>query len=390
MREENITKILLLGETGVGKTSFTNYLIGKEELLAQGGAKRTTNKIQGRISKRVLYKDIYIIDTPGFQDTNSEDKKFLEDLRNSFKDINAGIRAIFILLNFNDPKFKDYLRKQIQIYTLLFPIADFWKHIGIVFTKAYYFFPKEEFERIKKDLESENGLVNAIRDFILQCTNDLNKSRKKSKHFKEIKVPNKLPIFYIDSDLNIEENKNPRTKEEIDKLIKWARNKEYLDFQNINKNKIDVNYINSKRIEDIIINDENYIEGSNLLKIYSKKYYAQYEKTTFHNEIVTIKEISPYKIEEIKESIEKVQKLISTSEKEDNKIFEIKHLAVKSEIRITEKGVTKEWQIIENNSELRTSRDLSTDKLEIKSYNEETKISETKEAEKTILIYDVK
>ena len=61
--KENITKILLLGEAGVGKTNFSNYIIGKEELLAQGGGKRVTNKIQGRISKRELYKDLFIIDS---------------------------------------------------------------------------------------------------------------------------------------------------------------------------------------------------------------------------------------------------------------------------------------------------------------------------------------
>ena len=127
-----------------------------------------------------------------------------------------------------------------------------------------------------------------------------------------------------------------------------------------------------------------------MLKIYYIKYYAQYEKTTFHNDIVIIKDPSPYKIEEIKENYEKQQNLISSSEKEGYKIFEIQHLAVKSEIRITENGATKEWQKIKNNSGLRTSRVISTDKLEIKTFFEETKKSETKEATKTIQINEIK
>ena len=328
--------------------------------------------------------------TPGFQDTNLEDEKFLEDLRNNSKDINAGIRVICILLNFTSPRFQEYLQKQMRIYSLLFPIEDFWEHVALVFTKAYYHFPKEEFDSIKRELESENGLVNEIRDYIHQHTIELNKSNKKVKGFKKIKLPNQLPVYYIDSDLKVKENKNLRTKEEIDKLINWARNKEYLDLQNINKNKIDVNYISSKRIDDIKENDKKYIEGSSLLKIYSTKYYAQYEKTTFHNDIVIIKEPNPYKIEEIKENYEKQQNLISSSEKEGYQIFEIQHLAVKSEIRTTENGVTKEWQKIKNNSGLRSSRVISTDKLEIKTFFEETKISETKEAAKTIQIDEIK
>lgn len=38
--KENITKILLLGETGVGKSSLGNYIIGKKEFLSRGGARR--------------------------------------------------------------------------------------------------------------------------------------------------------------------------------------------------------------------------------------------------------------------------------------------------------------------------------------------------------------
>ena len=62
-----------------------------------------------------------------------------------------------------------YLKRQIYIYCLLFSIEDFLEHISILFTKSYYHFPKEEFEANKKELESENGLINEIKDYLKQC-----------------------------------------------------------------------------------------------------------------------------------------------------------------------------------------------------------------------------
>ena len=41
-----------------------------------------------------------MIDTPGFQDTYSEDQKFIEELKTKFKDKNAGVRAICLLVSF--------------------------------------------------------------------------------------------------------------------------------------------------------------------------------------------------------------------------------------------------------------------------------------------------
>ena len=81
--KENITKILLLGETGVGKSSLGNFIIGNEKFKSETGPKRITTTIHGEISEK--YRDIYIIDSPGMQDTEFEDKKISEDLKNAFQ-----------------------------------------------------------------------------------------------------------------------------------------------------------------------------------------------------------------------------------------------------------------------------------------------------------------
>jgi hypothetical protein len=84
-----------------------------------------------------------------------------------------------------------------------------------------------------------------------------------------------------------------------------------------------------------------------ILKIYIYNYYYQYEKVTFHDEKIYIKENTPYKIEEIKEEEKLSDKILVTKEK-NYKQWKIEHRAVKSKKRITQNKETKgmgEYQI---------------------------------------------
>jgi len=385
--KENITKILLLGETGVGKSSLGNYIIGKEKFVSNGGGNRVTTKIHGEISERELYRDIYIIDSPGTQDTKFEDEKYLEELKNNFNHKNAGVRAICILINFSQPRFASYLQIQIYNYCRLFSIEDFWEHVAFVFTKAFYYIPDEEFNSMKQELESENGLINQLINYIEQCTKNINDEYKKNNtNFQEIRIQNKFPVFFIDSNLKVEDKKNIRTKEEVEKLIQWARNKGYLDLQNIKENHIDVNYLSSERIKDIVLTKKKKKEDSKL-KIYIKEFYAHFKKTTFHNEIVYIKEQNPYKIEEIMEE-EKISDEIPVSNGKDYKIWKIEHKAVKSKKRVTENGTNKGWEDIENQSDSENYRIISTDNIEEKIIYDKKRIKcQEVDSKTTIEIY---
>ena len=127
------------------------------------------------------------------------------------------------------------------------------------------------------------------------------------------------------------------------------------------------------------------MENSNILKIYSTKFYAQYKKITFHNKIVLIKESSPYKIEEIKEEKKELKKQISSSEQKDYQIFEIRHMALKTQKRITINGETKNWEKIEDLE----PRIISIDKIVIKTSYDEKFIEARKDAEKNIRKYEI-
>lgn len=74
----NTKVILLLGDTGVGKSSFTNFLHGQHtdgiQIAEVSSKTESCTKIPSpyRIPNHPIYGDILLIDTPGFNDTSNE------------------------------------------------------------------------------------------------------------------------------------------------------------------------------------------------------------------------------------------------------------------------------------------------------------------------------
>jgi GTPase Era involved in 16S rRNA processing len=157
MQEINVTKILLLGKTGVGKSTFANFILKYDRDVFQksSSGNSCTREIQSMIgNKNTIASDLLIIDSPGMYDsekTNEEIiKKIVSQLKENFAD---GLNCILLFFDGNAPRVDENVEKMIQLYLKIFPIKNFWSHVSLVFTKVYEYFPQQIYRKKREQMD---------------------------------------------------------------------------------------------------------------------------------------------------------------------------------------------------------------------------------------------
>ena len=101
---QDISSIIIVGETGTGKSSFINNLCQTPKCKVGLGLDSETEEVLG-VKCEGYYKDIFMIDTPGLNDSNGEEQDERNiNLMNQFIKNNPRIKGIIILLKFTDNK----------------------------------------------------------------------------------------------------------------------------------------------------------------------------------------------------------------------------------------------------------------------------------------------
>ena len=312
MDDINITKILLLGKTGVGKSSFANFILKYDhDVFEKSGSGRScTQEVQSMIGNRdTIASEILIIDSPGVFDsekTNEEIiKKIIVTLKENFAD---GLNCILLLFNSADPRFDEYVEKQIQLYLKIFPVKNFWSHVSLVFTKCYEYLPQQIFNKMKE--ERINGFVSLFKEKVSELTqkfnensmieyNNLTPEEKDIINKPEnISTPLDIKSFFVDTCDVIEPYTYQRTNLEITNLINWAKGCTRLSLDRTSPD-IDFNFKTSELLnEDCIKTECKKVENDPDKNINIKLYYKQYKKTTFRDEEITVVDKDWYKKEE--------------------------------------------------------------------------------------------
>lgn len=223
--------ILLLGETGNGKSTFVNQITGKNECKEGDDTDAITTE-PNAVPLDYQGYNFYFIDTPGLNDKKGDIKNIqkIDGLRDLPR-----ITAFIIVLKFNDLRITQSIQNSLIQFMNSFPAKDFWNNVIIVRNWSFNDSRKGKLlEGIKKDPElmkcmNKNGISipNEIKEFYVDIKSD---DRKKNDLFQQILtiIKEMNPVY---KDVKIDDTYHFETNGDFVKLIR-IRFTEYIDFDN--------------------------------------------------------------------------------------------------------------------------------------------------------------
>jgi hypothetical protein len=207
---DDISSIIVLGETGTGKSSFCNNLCIEPKCIVGEGLNSETERVQG-IRCEGIYNDIFIIDTPGLNDSNgSEQDAHNINIMNEYIRQNPRIKGIIILLKFTDNRITGSVKDSLKAFADMFPMNEFWSHVIFILSHFYANTPEEK-ERRKEKL---------LRNYKLEIKEIMKQTKIVHPNFN---IPEDIKIFFCEL-----KNPNEETKAEISNAIQFLREKQQM------------------------------------------------------------------------------------------------------------------------------------------------------------------
>lgn len=283
LTEEEILKckdngFILVGKTGVGKTSLLNVIFEDEVGKVGHSSKSETKKSNYYCIKEKLNKEIIffcVIDTPGLYDTNGidDDINQKKDIQKLIATENIKIKGILFLSNFQNERFDFSEQNTLIEYNALFPMKDFWSRIILIFTH-YYSDPDGD---SKEEIQQRS-----ITNFTTIMKNIMEKTKKISNPIDFLDINRQYVNIYsrIKNEKQIKNNKSIRNSLiiEISKYINLNPMLNKLQMFHFEKYEIEENdeYLYDCDLIIYLDDNNNYIyKDLNIINKYSKNNYSK-------------------------------------------------------------------------------------------------------------------
>ena len=348
---------VLFGETGHGKSTLGNALLGKEFFKTNDTVQSVTKEIYGcqGVDKS---SDLFVIDTPGINDTEGKDNEYLKNIAIYLKKRND-IKGIVIVLNFSlKTAVQKSAEKSFKTIFRIFKSKIICSHIIIAFT--HFYAGRKPPERNEQGELKEN-IFNIFQTIFYDMFHQ--------------KCPiNSLPFYFLDIE-SIDDIES-ESQMEIDSMITTIFSKKPINSSII---QIKDNYnikdeiSTSKTIEDI-----DRFEGDYIIKKIKKykttiiKFYDSSLKDSISETLVEEKEVKILN----ENLIEQRKKLQSQKEKEKEMQKKMKKQFEDHEIKRKQSEELMERMKMENK---KREEELDKLKKEIKRNQEEREIMRKEE-----------
>ncbi|EMD48000.1 AIG1 family protein [Entamoeba histolytica KU27] len=261
LQERGRTQLILVGETGAGKSSLGNYLLRNDEnaFKSSSAPNSETKEAVGKYAKDAE-NGLFVIDTPGLNDTDNFDNEGIQKIINSVKV--EGLQGIVLTMNFNVERFSTNLKQVVAVINDAFTIKDIWKHVCIVWTHCYNCFSKKKIEKGK--IEKEQFKEDLIK--FLKEKNGTNENID-------------IPMYFVDSQPD-EDIDNSRSEKERERLIEWVRKIEHIDENETKKLISEYKQIRYEEKEETHITEETKYSVT-----YETNFYRRENKVMYTGEI---------------------------------------------------------------------------------------------------------